>query len=394
MNVSESGSYFEPFVKLVTTKSKSDLGVWVEKFLRTGTAEGKSVPLQVERHSFLSNVYIRCDSSSKMKFQAAFADLLERTVPFSKTSAAECEYYFYIISLASVVRNDRVKERLRGWLFNRQFKGWRFEVFDLYTCIILSTSAYDSDEEWTNFLLETLPRDENFRDYSNAAFRALLQRRGLKCVRLLPEIVHALDLDDEMNRPPLGYLIREACRRFGETSFVKQVDAAFTAFGHVERNSRKKLIVAIKFERLIREELRQLDERVISKIRRNLRTFWEKAFPPLGDSRPDEMAVILRDIMEICTKWKFWDQSLIRDDIKILCFLEDLFEFPISDETYQQIFASEPDRYHDSAAFTKFKDEVEGEAFYAELKAREDQRVFAQTSGLGSFYNSDIFLSD
>jgi hypothetical protein len=201
-----------------------DLTRSLRVYLKDGIFGETPVYTNLERHRFISEVFTQSDTRLQERIRVAFANVMESFEPASPK--ADAKYLFYLVSLASVIRNSQTKERLRRWVRLGTFDTWRHDIFNITAEAILALSSYDSDDGWVDFILNVLPKRASFKEYATAAFRALWQTRGTTCVSLLPDVLLTSDVDDEAFVKSVGYLSRLVVDKAGFDQFSKSVNAS------------------------------------------------------------------------------------------------------------------------------------------------------------------------
>ena len=81
-------------------------------------------------------------------------------------------------------------------------------------------------------IYETLPTKPYFSRFALAAYRALLQTQGIDCVKLLPQILRAVDPVHEKERVSFGYLLSITIQRFDQEVFLNKATEALDSAGH------------------------------------------------------------------------------------------------------------------------------------------------------------------
>jgi hypothetical protein len=122
--------------------SEEKLYNWLAQALEKRSSDATQPHTQWDIDTFIVDVYRECDPALQLRLRSAFASLLESFVP-SLTPNKNAAYLSALLTLASNLRNKRVKERLRRWLYADMFKDWDYLGANLHGDLILATSVYD-----------------------------------------------------------------------------------------------------------------------------------------------------------------------------------------------------------------------------------------------------------
>jgi hypothetical protein len=267
----------------------------LKAYLSSGIIGGRPLPARSERHVFLANLFNGCDQTLQDRLRNAFACLLEFFEPSEPPKTSDVEYLFYLLSLAPVIRNKQAKERLRRWLFANAFDGWKYDIFDLQNELILATSAYDSDEVWTNFILHILPKRANFKNVSLAAYRALWQTIQLNSLSLLPSILLFSNPEDSKFLKSFGYLIRLTIDKAGTQQFCNKTISVLDNF---ESPPLEIWTVVLRLEELIDQELAKYREE-LKPLRQHLRIVWANAETKWRSLPPPDSYEMFDKLLEV-----------------------------------------------------------------------------------------------
>jgi len=212
---------FDDLIDDMRAHNNSELASSLRVFLDEGTFGNRQIYTRLERHVYLISLFKACDPSLQDKIRNALASLLEAFEPMEPPTNRDLRYLFQLLSLSQAIRSQQAKERLRRWLYAHAFEGWRYDIYDLYSELILATSTYDSDDEWTYFLLNDLPKRPSFKESALAAYRAVLQTRRLESLSLLPDILAVEGFEDPAFFQTFGLLMRQTIRKVGTQQFCK-----------------------------------------------------------------------------------------------------------------------------------------------------------------------------
>lgn len=222
-----------------------ELAQWLIKALNKQSPEIIHLPTRGSKHSFIENLYKKCDPLLQEKLGRGLALVLERFEPNLTPVQGQPEYLFSLLSLASVIRNEQIKERLRRWLYLGAFRDWRYDASNLYGQLILSTSRYDSDRTWLEFLLRSLPAKSYFRDVAVETYRAVLDTRELESLELLYDVVTSIDPDDEDTFKRFLLFLTITKKKFG---FNPLLAHAVRVLDNRERDVAKVCFSVLRFE--------------------------------------------------------------------------------------------------------------------------------------------------
>jgi hypothetical protein len=229
MTVNDKHFSFDSIVGQIQRFTDHELSQWLIRALDKRSPEMKNLPTRWERHTFIEKLYKKLDSTVQIKFSNALSHALEHFEPELKPREGDPRYLYSLLSLAAVIRNEQIKERLRRWLYLGLFHNWEYKIFNLHGVLILTTCAYDSDETWRNHLMNVLPTKAYFRKVALETYRAILQTRKLDCVELLPDILSTAEPENEDLKERFGYLLSETIGRFGQEFFFARATAALNS---------------------------------------------------------------------------------------------------------------------------------------------------------------------
>lgn len=221
-------------VERIQRLSDEGLRQWLAESLEGKPSRVAPLPTRWEAHTFIADIYRKCSPSLQVRLGYALAGLLESFVP-NVSRSKNSKMAFQLLSLASTIRNERTKERLRRWLYSEIFKDWEYAIFNIHGELILATSTYDSDEVWMNYIRRILPTKEFFPQVARHAYRAVLQTRGISCLDMLPDILPVLDPETGNNKEAFGYLLGVTLDRFGKELFLKKATETLKTEWRVER---------------------------------------------------------------------------------------------------------------------------------------------------------------
>ncbi len=280
--------------------SDDELTHSLKSYLREGVFGDVQVYTSLERHRFVEELFNSCDSALQEKLRTTFAGLLETFE--AKNPKDTREYLFYLIPLAAAIRSNQAKERLRRWLRNGTFDRWKYDTFDLTTELLVTTSAYDSDDEWVDFILRILPRKPIFRDCALAAYRALWQTRGLACLSLLPDVLVVADLEDEGFSKNLGYLLRLAITKAGAERVGRM---EIEVLNEMKKPVHEVWTVVLRLDEVIGRELSKY-RKDLTPLSDYLQEVWDKAVDRWNDELdPEEAYEAFDKLLEVPEK--DWD---------------------------------------------------------------------------------------
>lgn len=238
-------------------KKTEELSVWLLRALHRGVPGVINLPARGERHILIEKLYKKCDPLFQIKFGNALALSLERFEPSATPDANELEYLYSLLSLAALIRNDQIKERLHRWIQMDAFHEWEHKTFNLYGVLILTTSEYDSNEEWLHHILKVLPTKAYFGEVAAAAYRAILETKGLDCIELLPDSLKTVELNDKRARSRFRILLSETMERCVPDFFFTTVARLLNS---KERDVADVCLNVLKLENLIEEEFQNQKE--------------------------------------------------------------------------------------------------------------------------------------
>jgi hypothetical protein len=229
-------------------KEDESLSQWLLEALTTRITARIDLPA----HLPITSLYLQCDPLLQKRFGKALAGILESFEPRLGADEQEREFLYSLLSLAATIRNDQIKERLRRWLYQDAFQDWYYDIFNLYGVLLLTTSAYDSDEDWLDFVMKILPTRSRFRAFAVETHRAILDTKGIDCLELLPNILDVVDSDDEVTSSRLSLLLGETIETFGADRFfsyaVKSINKETRDVADVCSNT-------LKLEHLVADEV-------------------------------------------------------------------------------------------------------------------------------------------
>jgi hypothetical protein len=296
--------------------SRDELFHWLARALDESSPEAIPLPMTWERHAFLANLYRSCDHPLQLRFSDAFAGLLEQFEQRPGPAPEDRQYLFSLLSLASTVRSDRAKVRLRRWLYLELFHDWKQEFFNLHGELILATTAYDPDEAWVEYISKVLPTRPFFREVARQAYRALLQTRGLDCLTLLPDVLKVLDPLAEEDKEQFGYLLSITLNRHGREIFLRQAKAALSG-SHLGVSD--VLASVLAFEDFLAEPLRETGDHFEEFIQRLNSEVWSPATRRWQEMEAQENLQAFEEILEKCD-YTIIPQGYIKDALGVLTF--------------------------------------------------------------------------
>jgi hypothetical protein len=230
-----------------------DISLWLIKALSKRSPEAITLPTRGERHIFIEKLYTRCEPLLQIKFSSALAIILEDFEPRPNPGTDDLDYLYSLLSLAAVIRNDRIKERLRRWLYDEAFHEWQHKIFNLHGVLILTTSVYDSDEEWLYFIKRKLPTKPYFGTVAAEAYSALQDTKGLECLELLPDCLNTIEITDKNIMSRFRILLSDTLERCAPEFFFMTVAKLLSA---KERDVANVCLNVLKLEHLIEGEFR------------------------------------------------------------------------------------------------------------------------------------------
>jgi hypothetical protein len=338
-------SSFDVLVEQVQALTNEEaLSLWLMEALDPRSQGKAYLPTRGERHNLVSKLYKRCDPLLQATFAKALANILQSYEPGLKPDSLEPQYLYSLLSVAAVIRNEQIKERLRRWFFEEWFSEWHYGIYNLYATLLLTTSAYDSDEQWATFIRKTLPTKPYFHEIAIESYAALLNTRGEESIELLPEVLAVIDSADENALGRLGVLVSETIERFSEERFFH---LAAKALNRQKQDVAQICSNVLKFEELIERELK-------GELRsRNWPGFlgtrvWEPAIKRWSSAGSN--AAVFSDIIAKCDDMSFVPSGYVRGDNRVLIFGRQGHEIVISPPIGRfSAFFQPYDNYHETS---------------------------------------------
>lgn len=202
------------------------LSEWLIQVLDRRVPGVRRLPGRWTSHAFVSRLYRKSDLLLKERLGRAYSRLLvsfePEMHPNREATEGDREYLFNLISLASTIRAEQAKARLRRWLYLEVYRDWEYDNFNLHKQILLATAAYDPDDAWVSYVHDTLPTKSYYERVALASYRALLQTKGIDCLSLLPRVLGAVPPSHEKRRKSFGYLLGLTMSRFGREVFLSK----------------------------------------------------------------------------------------------------------------------------------------------------------------------------
>lgn len=197
---------------------------WIDSFLDGQPTEPLVPVARAELHHALLSLSEELESGvAQRRFAEAIARLFETTPVLPQNT----ERLFYLIQLISRLKPIHAKTMTRRLLYGRSLEGMSYGHRDLQLMLLVTSSEYDFDDEFSYFIERSAEREE---DYTKLLvyFRTLAKNHpkeawSLYEARILPQMESGSKADQTVR------ILREILRRTGYRSLLEWLVARLQA---------------------------------------------------------------------------------------------------------------------------------------------------------------------